>query len=57
MATDATGTATAVWGIPNLVTSQDAPSGLVINEQADAVELALNKVASKAVVMAVALGG
>lgn len=44
MATDATGTPTTNYGFPKVNTSVDAPSGLVVNLLADAVDTALKTV-------------
>jgi hypothetical protein len=62
MATDATGTPTAVWSIPKFNTAVDSPSGNGSNAQMDAIETALNSVLATAntkpsMGLLIALGG
>jgi len=59
MATDATGTPTTNYGFPKVNTSVDAPSGLVVNELADAVDTALHTVDLKkaGIGIVIAMGG
>jgi hypothetical protein len=54
---DASGTPTPKYNIPKYNTALDAPSGKGNSSQMDAIDNALALVASKAIVMAVALGG
>lgn len=56
MATDATGTPTTNYQIPKFNVTVDAPSGLGGNAQMDAIDLALVKVKSAALVYAVVFG-